>query len=192
VEPGGELSVLRMNGTKLLLLILTWLIVSPMMARSKVYLTLDEALRLHFNHANSVERRILFLTDEQVKKIQAQAKARVESKLVTYYIARDNKGVNGYAFIETHIVRTMPETFMVILNPDGSVREVEMLAFYEPEDYLPSKRWLALFRDKTLQSDLWLKRGIQNIVGATLSAQCVAEGIRKILALYELAIPKEE
>jgi len=163
----------------------------PYHANAQVYLTRDEALRVHFPRAMSIDRKTLYLTDGQVEQIQAQARASVESKLVTYYVARGSRGVDGYAFLETHIVRTMPETFMVVVDPHGSVRAVELLAFYEPEDYLPPKRWLALFADKTARSDLWLKRGVQNTVGATLTAQSITEGIRRILVMYELVIPKE-
>ncbi len=86
----------------------------------------------------------------------------------------------------------MPETFMAVINPDSTVRAVEILAFYEPEDYLPPKRWIEQFRSKSLNSDLWLKRGVQNIVGATLSAQSVTEGVRRLLSTFEVAIPKEK
>lgn len=164
----------------------------PNHVNAQVYLTRDEALRLHLPRAMSVDRKTLYLTDEQVQKIQGKARARVESKLVTYYVGHGSEGVDGYAFLETQILRTMPETFMVVVNPDGSVRAVEILAFYEPKDYLPPKGWLALFTDKRAQSDLWLKRGVQNIVGATLSAQSITEGVRRILAMYELVIPKEK
>jgi len=157
----------------------------------QVYLTRDEALKLYFPEALSVERKTVFLTDQQVDLIQSRARAKVESKVLTYYIGRDAAGVQGYAFFETQTVRTMPETYLVVVEPDSSVRAVEVLAFYEPEDYLPPKRWLGLFRNKTLRDDLWLKRGVHNIVGATISAQSITDGVRRILATFEVAVPKE-
>ncbi|MBI3587499.1 MAG: FMN-binding protein [Ignavibacteriales bacterium] len=163
----------------------------PAFLFGQVYLTKEQALKLYFPNA-TVERKTVFLTDQQVEKIQTQAKSKVESKLVTYYVGKGASGAEGYAFFETHVVRTLPETFMVVLEADGSIRAVEILAFYEPEDYLPPKRWLALFQKKNVQSDLWLKRGVQNIVGATLSAQGITEGVRKVLATFETAIPKEK
>jgi hypothetical protein len=162
------------------------------LSSAQVYLTKEEALKQYFPAPSSVDRKTLFLTDKQIEKIQSQAKAKVESKIVTYYVGKKNNITQGYAFFETHIVRTMPEAFMVVVNPDGSVRAVELLAFYEPEDYLPPKRWLKLFENKTSQSDLWLKRGVQNIVGATLSAQGITDGVRKIMTMFELTVPKEK
>ena len=154
---------------------------------SQVYLTKEAALELYFPNT-AIERRTVFLTEGQAQVIQNTAKAKVPSRIVTYYIGMNNDRAIGYAFFETHIVRTMPATFMIVVNPDSTIRAVELLAFYEPEDYRPPKRWLELFDGKSLQSDLWLKRGIQNIVGATLSAQSISDGVRRTLALYETAV----
>lgn len=136
---------------------------------------------------DNIQRETIFLTDRNVEEIQLKAKAKVESKIVTYYASP-----KGFAFFETRTIRTMPATFIVVVNPKGSVEAVEMMAFYEPEDYLPPKRWLKTFFGKTTDDDLWLKRGIYNISGATLSAQAVTESVRRILATFELAIHKEQ
>lgn len=159
-------------------------------AHSQVLLTKEAALALYFPDVR-VERRTAFLTDEQVTRIQAAARARVESKVVTYYVGRGADGVTGYAFFDTHIVRTMPATIMVVINPDSTVRAVELLAFYEPEDYRPPDRWLEQFNGKSLRNDLWLKRGIHTIVGATLSAQSISDAVRVTLATYQNAVPKD-
>lgn len=152
---------------------------------SQVYMTKNEALTLFLGQKN--ERKTLFLTDEQVNTVQQKAKAKVESKIITYY-----QSDLGFAFFETRTVRTMPATFIVVLNLNGNVRAVEMLAFYEPEDYLPPKKWMNTFEGKSLSDDLWLKRGVYNISGATLSAQAITESIRKILATYKIAIAKDQ
>ncbi len=156
-------------------------------AWAQVYLTKEAALQLYFPNA-TVERKTLFLTEEQVQVIQNSAKAKVTSRVVTYYVGMNNGMPEGYAFFETHVVRTMPAIFMIVVNPDSTVRAVELLAFYEPEDYRPPERWLDLFDGKSSKSDLWLKRGIQNIVGATLSAQSITDGVRRTLALFETAV----
>lgn len=159
---------------------------------AQVYLTKDEALKLYFPPPLSVERKTIFLTDEQIEYVQRNAKAKVESKIVPFYVGKQGKEINGYAFIETHIVRTMPETFMIILNPDSTIRLIEMLAFYEPEDYLPPKRWLEQYRGKGMSHDLWLKRGIHNIIGATMTAQALTDAVRKYLVIFELVVQREK
>jgi hypothetical protein len=158
---------------------------------AQVFLTKDEALKIYFPSPSAVERKTLFLTDAQVEKIQTQARANVDSKIVTYYVGRHENHLQGYALFDTRTIRTEPATYMVVISPDSSLRAVELLAFYEPEDYLPPTRWLAQFQQKKVLDEVWLKRGVQNIAGATLSAQALTEGVRRILATFRIAIPKE-
>jgi hypothetical protein len=151
---------------------------------SQVHLSKDEALTLYLG--DSVERKTLFLTDEQVRSIQSKAKAKIESKIVTYYVSQ-----RGIAFFEKRTIRTMPATFIIVIDHRGAVQGVEMLAFFEPEDYLPPKRWMKTFANKTVDDDLWLKRGVYNISGATLSAQAITESVRKFLVTHDLVIKKD-
>jgi hypothetical protein len=162
-----------------------------MTSLSQVYMTKEKALK-HFLPGATPERRTLFLTDEQVGDIERHSKVRVESKVITYYVGKAPHGGLGYAFFDTHNVRTMPETFMVLINPDSTIATVEILAFYEPEDYLPGARWRSLFAQRKLNDDLWVKRGIPNISGATLSAQAITGAVRRLLATFEIAVPKED
>jgi hypothetical protein len=85
-------------------------------------------------------------------------------------------------------VRTMPATIMVVVNPDTTVRVVELLAFYEPPDYRPSERWMRQFSAAGPSTDLYLKRGIHAISGATLSALSITESVRRLLATYAAVV----
>lgn len=160
-------------------------------AWAQVHMTQEQALRLYFPAPVHIERRTVYLTDRQVDSIRQLAQTPVESKMVSYYVGKRGADVVGYAFFETQTVRTMPATYMVVLLPDGAVRGVEILAFYEPEDYLPPASWLRLFNGRDAYSDLRVKREIPNVVGATLSARGVTDGVRRILRTFESAIPKE-
>lgn len=157
----------------------------------RVFMSRQAALKLAFPSASSVDRKTVFLSQEQAAAVQKLAKSKAESQMVTYYVGKSTGGVLGYAFFETHIVRTMPETFMAVVDPDGTLKFVELLAFYEPGDYLSPKRWFALFGGRKLDDELWVKRGIRNVTGATLSAQAVTDGIRRVLAFFQIAIKKE-
>lgn len=157
-------------------------------AEARVFLDQEQALKLAFPAGATVERKSLYLDEPTKQKIEALAKAKVESGHVPYYVGRSSGSVVGTAFFSTHNVRTMPETVMVVVNPDGTVKLVEMLAFYEPEDYLPPKRWMGLFTGKPLDKDLWVKRGIRNVTGATLTTQAITDAVRRSLAIYEVAV----
>jgi hypothetical protein len=90
-------------------------------ADAVVFYARDEALHLAFPDAEKVEARDFFLTAEQRVEIERRAKSKVESDLVTVYVGHREGRITGYAFIDTHQVRTLPETFMVVLDPKGQV-----------------------------------------------------------------------
>jgi hypothetical protein len=94
----------------------------------------------------------------------------------------------GYAVIDSHTVRTLPEAFMVVLRPDGTIDRVVMLAFYEPAEYAPKETWLAQFQGRKPGESFRLGRDVHGITGATLTSNAIAGGLRKITALYGLVM----
>jgi len=163
----------------------------PMTSSAKIFYAKDEALKLAFPGADSVESRTFILKDSELERAQRLAHTRIESKLFTFYIGRNNGEILGYAAIESHIVRTLPETIMVVLSPEGQVRSTVVLAFHEPPDYLPSKRWLSQFHRKGLSPELRPGRKIAGIVGSTLTVQAISGGVRKVLALFAILIKEK-
>ena len=168
------------------------LLASIQSSHAQVFKTQQKALQEAFPNSDSIERKTLFLTNEQINQIQRLAKGKLESKIIIFYIGRKADTITGYAFFESNIVRTKPETFMVVLSPNAKVKFVEVLAFYEPFDYLPTSNWFELFANKILNDNLWPKRDIHNITGATLSVQAITQGVRKMLAVYQVAIATGE
>lgn len=160
-------------------------------AGAAVFHSKEAALRLAFPEGEAIETRTLFLKPDETREIEALARSRLESKLVTVYVGRRAGRVLGYAFIETHVVRTMPETVLVVLAPGGRVMAVHVLAFHEPLEYLPSARWLGQFAGRRLDPDLWVGRGIHGISGATLSARAIAEAVRRVLAIHQVLLREE-
>ena len=152
-------------------------------AQARVLLKQEEALRIAFGEARP-ERRMATLTEEQRQAAEKLAQARVQQREWTYYVAVSSAGETTYAYFETHVVRTMPETFMAVLDGTGKLRFVELLAFHEPEDYRPPKRWLRRFDGRPLDDDLLVRRGIRNITGASLTSRALTDGVRRILAVH--------
>lgn len=164
----------------------------PPVAEAKVFHTVQEALALAFPEADRVEPHSFFLTEAQVEQVQNLAQAPVETKIITCHIGRTGQDVLGYAFIETHIVRTLPETFLIVVSPRGTVQRILTLAFYEPQEYLASERWIAQFDQRSLTPQLQVERDIHGIAGSTLTARAATRGIRKALALFQVLIQEKE
>lgn len=161
---------------------------APPAAEAKVFFSRQEALELAFPEADRIESETYVLEDTEVQKIEQLAKGPLDSKLVKIYKGVKDERVIGYAVIDMHRVRTLPEAFLVLLTPEGTVKSLRVLAFHEPLDYLPSDRWYRQFDDKTLAEPIRLGRDVHAIVGATLSARATTRGVRRILAFYEVLI----
>jgi hypothetical protein len=157
-------------------------------AAAKVFLAKDEALALAFPDADRVDARSVLLTAAQKAAVEERTGAALESQLWTIYEGWRGTERQGYALIDNHVVRTLPEAVMVVLDPSGRVRRVEVLAFYEPPEYQPSERWIDQFEGRRLDDELALRRGIQGITGATMSAVAMTAGVRRMLAIFEVVV----
>lgn len=161
-------------------------------AEAKVFYTRSEALELAFPNAETVESKTFVLDDAQLEQIESLARCELDSKLVKIYTAMRDGNVIGYALIDVHNVRTLPEAFMVVLNPTGEVRSLRVLAFHEPLEYKPTNRWYSQFDNKSIDARLRLGGDVHGVVGATLSARATTRGVRRALAYYQVLIQSEQ
>jgi hypothetical protein len=158
-------------------------------AAAEVFHARDEALALAFPAGTVVEPRTVFLTDAQVAAVRERAGVAVESKLFTYHTGRRDGRIVGWAVIETHTVRTLPETVLAVVTPEGAIERVLLLAFYEPPEYRPPVRWMEQFEGRRLSAGEWrVGRDLHGISGATLTAQAISDALRRILVLHELVM----
>jgi hypothetical protein len=170
-------------------LLVLWLLLTAPVARAEVFHAKDEALALAFPGATTVAPTRVFLTDAQAAAMEKRTGVTLDSRLFTYYVGRREDAALGYAVIETHVVRTLPETVLIVLTPAGRVRQLILLAFYEPREYMPPARWLEQFAGRGVEDTDWrLGRGVHGISGATLTARGITQAVRKVLALYTVAI----
>jgi hypothetical protein len=182
----------RVLHSKTLCIVALGLLIGASPGEAKVFYTRPEALQLAFPQAERVETETFILGEKQVQQVQEIARTKLDSKLATFYVGIKEGKVLGYAFIDNHIVRTLPEALVVVLSPDGVVQKLHVLAFYEPLDYLPSERWLKQFAQKTAETAMRLGWDIHGIAGSTLTARAITKGVRKVLALYQVLIKDKE
>jgi transcriptional regulator of nitric oxide reductase len=152
-------------------------------ASAKTYETRAAALQRVFGADAEIERKTVFLTEAQIETVQTRARARVEHARITFYEAVRADEQLGRAYLDTHLVRSLYETLLVAVDPDGRTRNVDILAFHEPEDYLPPPRWLRTLENRTLSRRLRPGDEVDAISGATLSARAAAAAVRRVLAI---------
>jgi electron transport complex protein RnfG len=171
---------------------------APAAPAVQVFLTVDEALTLAFPGAE-VTKETVYLTAEQRQRVEARLGAQLDSAVARPYVARraPTDGAPpelvGVAWFESHRVRTLQETIMFAVDPQGRVQRVEVLAFAEPAEYLPRAKWYGQFPGRVLDDELQLGRGIREVAGATLTARATVAAARRSLALQaELFPPAKE
>jgi hypothetical protein len=151
-------------------------------AAGQVYLTVPEALALAFPGCD-VERGTVYLSKEQRRR--AKEVSGVEAPAIAHpYVARKEGKLVGTAYFDVHKVRTLKETLMVTVTPDGRIDRIEVLAFGEPTDYIPRDSWYGQFPGRALDDELNLGRGIRNVTGATLTARATTNAARRVLGLH--------
>lgn len=181
MERGAGMAVLKRSAaTAVLLLAAASALAVP------IYSSREQALARAFPPPATVERKTFFLTEAEREKASRDARSKIESGLVIAYIAQDPKGPVGTGYFETHIVRTMPQTLLVTVRPDGTLKGVEVIAFGEPEDYLPRRNWLKLFLGRRLDDELVIGRRLAHVTGATLTTRTIADAVRRVLAVHAI------
>jgi hypothetical protein len=80
-------------------------------------------------------------------------------------------------------------TYAVGLNSDGSVKQIEVMDYRETYGgEIRNEKWRAQFVGKTSRATLKLDSDIKNISGATLSCRHITDGVKRLLAFYEIAL----
>ena len=145
-------------------------------------ITREEALASVFPGSEISSKRV-FLTRDQQETAADIGSVDVESKLVARYVATKDGRVIGRAYVDTHVVRTKRESLLISLEADGALRRIDVTAFQEPPEFIPSERWLAQYDGRLLDDDLALRRAIRPVAGATLTALAANAAVRRIMAI---------
>lgn len=159
------------------------LLLLPFPATAATFSTQSEALERAFPGAQ-VERIGHVLTEAQLAKAAGLAGAKLPSALVAAYEARRDGQLVGTAYFDAHRVHSQQETLMIVVDPDGRVADLQVLAFAEPPKYLAPSAWMKQFLGRALDDRLRLKQDIQGITGATLTARATTKAVRRTLAIH--------
>jgi len=159
--------------------------------RAEVFHTKESALAAAFPNGERVEARQLFLSQEDQQQITKIAGSHWPTRLATAYVGISNGHTVGYAIFDTHKVRSMTETVLVVVAEDGSVSHLELVSFHEPSEFLPTNRWVKALTGKKLNSKLSLNGGVDTISGATLTSRAMTSATRRVLALYDVKLKRD-
>lgn len=155
------------------------------------YLTAEQAQSLMFPEATAFRRQDVALTTAQMQQIEKLA--GVPSRSVNWRVVAALKGdlPIGYIVLDDVIGKFELISFAVGLNPDASIRQVEILTYRESHGgEIRNAAWRKQFAGKRAPTGLALGEGIANISGATLSCTHVTDGVRRIAAIAQVVLGK--
>lgn len=161
----------------------------------EVLLSKVEALRVVFPRCERVLEQRRLLADGERRALETALRRPLEEKGFLVYLGLAGGQVDGLAVITNEIGKTEPITFIVgAERPPGDskaaklrVRRVAVMVYRECRGgEVRSKRFLAQFEGRTGDDPIELHRDVVNVSGATLSANALCNGTRKVLALLDL------
>jgi Na+-translocating ferredoxin:NAD+ oxidoreductase RnfG subunit len=163
------------------------LALAPAGAFAVEYMSAEQAAKLMFPDAERFEARALTLDAAQMQQLAARGVAPRSAQWNVQAALRGTQ-VLGYVVTDAVIGKFELIGYAVGLTADGAVKQVEILSYRESHGHeirLPA--WRKQFVGKTAAAPLRVGDDIANISGATLSCSHVTEGVRRIVAVVELA-----
>ena len=158
-------------------------------ARAEKYLGATEAARIAFPAAEVFRERWVELTPSETKAIAQKAGVKVRVAKVRLILAERGTNLVGIVLVDQVIGKHELIDYAVALVPEGTIAAVEILEYRENYGQaIKQAKWRAQFRDKSVASPLKLNDDIYNISGATLSCRHVAEGIKRLLATFDMVV----
>jgi len=148
------------------------------------YLTVDQAQRAIFP-GKSLTAAPVNLAPVQRKAIEQVSGVRVLQH--EQQVWRVSGG--GWFIVDEVVGKHEFITYAVGLNANGAVKQIEVMDYRETYGgQIRDESWRAQFVGKTSQSPLKLDRDIKNLSGATLSCRHITDGVKRLLAFYEIAL----
>ena len=134
-----------------------------------------------------IKMHILKLDKQMKKEVENQVKQKFyRDKLYYWTISQDDTTI-AYAFLDNVIGKSMPITFLVILNVNGNIINTNVIKYREAYGgEVGNKGWLRQFLNRDNNSSYNIGGNIDGISGATISVKSMSKGIQKITTLYPL------
>ena len=171
------------------LLLATFWLAGAGVALAEHYLSLAEAQKICFPNADKFEAQQLRLSADQSKTIEQKSGAKVRKAEIRFSVARKAANAIGVVMVDQEVGKHELIDYAVAISPEGKVLQVEILEYREHYGgEIRNAKWREQFKGKTATSKLKLNEDIYNISGATISCRNVTEGVRRVLATFELVV----
>ena len=132
-----------------------------------------------------IKMHTLPINKKMKSTVQNQAKQKFYRDKLYYWNISIKDSTIAYAFLDNVKGKSMPITFMVILDRRGNILHSNIIKYREGYGgEVGNERWLAQFNNYNPDSTYKIGKDIDAISGATISVNSVTKGIQKIVLLY--------
>ncbi|MDX1795863.1 MAG: FMN-binding protein [Hydrogenovibrio sp.] len=153
------------------------------------YLTVTQAQSVLYPQATAFSKHFVKMNDDQRDAIETLSDIRQRWQTQKIWKAYEKGRFKGWFIVDKVIGKHEFITYAVALSPQGTVLGVEVMDYRETYgDEIREADWRAHFVGADKNRPLALEEDIPNISGATLSCRNVTNGIKRLLALYEVML----
>ena len=150
-------------------------------------LKVREALKKMFGDSVAIATKSFILTEHDKEAIFQHSKSRWANDTVVVYLCRGGKRNVGFGFVDNVKGKVQFITYLVGVQADGTVQDVDVLAYRESYGgEVAYESFRKQFRGKTSHDALQPGGDIKNISGATISVRAITNGTKRILATFDL------
>ena len=160
----------------------------PAVAYAAQYLTVEQAQRQLFPAAERFAPVPLNISPDVRARVAAESGVSDGDEPRVWRALRGGTLLGSF-IVDEVIGKHEFITYAVAIDPQGTVRGVEILDYRETRGgEVRDPRWRAQFVDKGPRDPLRLGEDIQNLSGATLSSRHITDGVRRLVVLHRLAL----
>lgn len=153
------------------------------------YLSVAEAQKAVYPQADAFDELIVTQTPTQQQAMLSRAGPQPPHGVIRIWRATQGGVLLGHFFVDEVIGRQNLITYAVGIDPDGSLRNLEIMAYRESHGgEIRNPGWRGQFDRRRNLDQLRFPADIKNISGATLSSEHVTQGVRWLLALWQSAL----
>jgi len=153
------------------------------------YLTVEQAQRLMFANADGFTAQPVALDARLKRLIKERSGVNVRNDVQQVWRALAGGKQIGWFIVDEVIGKHEFITYALTLDMSGAILGVEIMDYRETHGHeVRNAKWRAQFKGKRAGEAFELDEDIQNISGATLSCKHIADGAKRLVALYEAAL----
>jgi hypothetical protein len=153
------------------------------------YMSVEQAQKSLFPQADHFDEVALALSSEQKQRVASLAGPQPPHRSLHAWKALKGGELLGYVFVDEVVGRQDFITYAAGIDTGGRLGTLEILAYRESHGgEVRGEAWRRQFVGRDSLDQLRFEADIKNIAGATLSCGHVTQGVRWLLALWQVSL----